>query len=84
MEGDDDNDNINTNDAYVGNSFCDTSTVSAVEVSPGDADYRIVESLNSTETEAESFNGRMLAVVAVRGSVTFTDRVVDLGNRFNF
>lgn len=49
QEGDNNNDNSNSNDVYVGNSFCNTSTVSAVEFSPGDANYKTIESLNSTE-----------------------------------
>ena len=50
-KGANDNDNSNTNDACVGNSFCDTSTVSAGKFIPGDADYKTVESvLNSAAT----------------------------------
>ncbi len=79
MEGDNDYAN---NNVLIGNSVCDTSAVSAVEVSPRDANYKTVKSLNSTETEVESVNERPLVVV-VRGPVTLADWIYDVGNQFN-
>lgn len=68
-EGDNDNDNSNSNDVYVGNFFCDTSTVSAVEFSPGDANYKTIESLNSTEGGNEiDFSGNNDVVIGSTGN----------------
>ncbi len=83
-EGGNDIDFSGNNDVVISSTGNDSASFSSVETYGNIDSFTI--SGNSGENilnSTDSNNTRQLVVVAVRGSVTFMDWVVDLGNQFN-